>query len=292
MNNRLSVLRACAAALALAGSALSAHAAYVVGGATQAMTPNSGQWAWDGSYIAGFRSALENPANFGPGGVVNQSISTVNLNTLDNASLSGVNMFVATWMYDLDVNAAQLSALTSFFLNGGDLFLLQDDSDHDAVGQALGLQTSASSGSVSNGGVPLYDGPFGVAKDVAQLYLVGQLNAAAIAATGGTVAGTNADGQITSAYWARGAFAPGSGAMFINADIDMIATTNFCGLPVCGATYAPLNDNGIFALNTFAFIQRGGGTVPEPGTIALLLAGLGAVPMLRRRRKVGEAGSV
>jgi hypothetical protein len=201
-------------------------------------------------------------------------------------------MFVATWIQNSDLNLAQVSAVTNFFLNGGDLFLLQDDSFHDVIGRALGLETSSSSGSVSNGGAPLYDGPFGIAKDVVQLYSVGQLDPSAVAAKGGTVAGTNAQGQITSAYWARGAFAAGAGALFINADIDMIATTSNCGLAVCGASYSPLNDNGVFALNTFAFIQNGGvptplptpAPIPEPSTDAMMLAGLAVVALSRRRR--------
>lgn len=282
-------LRTLLASLATAAAlATPAHAAdYVVGGMTQATTPNSGDWAWNGSFITGFRSALENPAYFGPAGTVNRSISTVDLATADAASLAGVNMFVATWIADADVTAPQVNAITSFFLGGGDLFLLQDDSNHDPIGAALGLFTSASTGSPSNGGAPLYDGPFGTATNVQQNYFVGQLDPLAIAALGGTVAGTNADGQVTSAYWAAGTFAAGAGALFINADIDMIATTTACGLPLCGANYAPLNDNGVFALNTFAFIQEHGGTppIPEPSTYALMLLGLAGIGLAVRRRK-------
>lgn len=281
------LLASLATAAALTGPAVAAD--YVVGGMTQAATPNSGDWAWNGSYLGGLRSALENPANFGPAGVVNRRITTVDLATADAASLAGVDMFVATWIADVDLTAPQVSAITSFFLGGGDLFLLQDDSAHDPIGAALGLFTSASTGSPSNGGAPLYSGPFGVAANVQQNYLVGQLDPVAIAALGGTVAGTNAEGQVTSAYWAAGTFAAGAGALFINADIDMVATTTACGLPVCGANYAPLNDNGIFALNTFAFIQENGGNppppIPEPGTYALMLLGLAGIGVAVRRRQ-------
>lgn len=284
----------CAASgvLALAVATPSLAVDYVVGGATQALTPNSAEWAWDGSYISGFRAALQDPTNFGTSGIVNRSILTVDLVAIDAASLAGLDMFVGTWIADGDVSAAQVEAVKSFFLGGGDLFLLQDDPDHDPIGEALGLSTSASSGTVSNGGAPLYNGPFGVATDVKQNYLVGQLDAAAVALLGGTVAGTNASGQVTSAYWAAGSFAAGSGALFINADIDMIATTTACGLPLCGADYSPLNDNGVFALNTFAFIQQNGGStppIPEPSTYALMLLGLSGLAWVARRRKPSGA---
>ena len=282
-----SALRRGVAALALGGAALQAVAApYVVGGASQAITSDSGSWAWDGAYLTGFRAALENPSYFGPAGVVNRSIQTTTLGAVNAGALAGVNMFVGTWISDAQA-APMSAAVMSFFLGGGDLFLLQDDAGHDALGTALGISTTASSGAVSNGGAPLFDGPFGTAHDVNQFYLTGQLNGAAIAAHNGHVGGVNAGGQITSAYWKAGEYAAGAGALFIIADIDMIATTTACGQPVCGGGYAPLNDNGIYALNTFSFLQSNGGTppIPEPETYALMLAGLGLMGWMVRRRQ-------
>ena len=84
-----------------------------------------------------------------------------------------------------------------------------------------------------------------------------------------------------------GEYAPGAGSLFIIADIDMIASTTACGAPVCGGSYDPLNNNGIYALNTFSFLQSQGGTppIPEPETYALMLAGLGLMGWMVRRRQ-------
>ncbi len=273
--------------LALCGAALHAVAApYVVAGASQSITSSSGPWAWDGSYLTAFRAALENPIYFGPTGTVDRSIQTTTLGSVTAGTLAGANMFVGTWISDAQA-APMSAAVTSFFLGGGDLFLLQDDAGHDGLGSALGISTTVSTGSVSNGGAPLFDGPFGTATNVGQLYQIGQLDGAAISARNGHVGGTNVEGEITSAYWKAGEYAPGAGALFIIADIDMIASTTACGAPICGGSYDPLNNNGIYALNTFSFLQSQGGTppIPEPETYALMLAGLGLMGWMVRRRQ-------
>jgi hypothetical protein len=272
------------ASAALAACSLAAQA-YTVGGASQSLISGSGDWAWDGAYLTGFRQALENPSNFGPTGVVNRTINTTDLTVVDSTSLAGLDMFVGTWV--MDSQAAGFSAaVRDFFLAGGDVFLLQDDSGHDALGTALGISTTASTGSVSNGSAPLFDGRFGTAANVTQHYLTGQLDEAAILANNGRVGGRNEEGQVTSAYWRAGEYAPGAGSLFIIADIDMIATTTACGLAICGADYAAMNANAIYALNTFSFLQSNGGnpgSVSAPGT--LVLAGSALLLLGRLRRK-------
>ncbi len=269
--------------------------AYVVGGAGQSLVSGSGCWAWDSTCVADFRAALENPVYFGPTGIVEETISTVTLNTVNASTLAGIDMFIAPWISDSN-GAAFGAEVVDFFLSGGDLFLLNDSSGWDYFGEALGIPTSASTGSVSNGGVPLFDGPFGLAYDVTQHYQVGQLSAADITAKGGHVAGTNVQGQITSAYWTAGEYAAGAGSLFIIADVDMIASTAACGFSVCGATYDTLNDNGIYALNTFSFLKDNGGSdsakVSEPNALVLLsislfmLVGCGRRKALRPNLKV------
>ena len=257
--------------------------AYVIGGASQALTSSSGAWNWEnGAYLTDFKSALENPAFFGAGGVVEESLTLTTLTTIDSTTLSTLDMFIAPWVSD-GQGAVFGTEVRDFFLGGGDLFLLQDDSSHDILGDLLGISTTASTGSVSNGGAPFFDGAFGTATDVTQHYAVGQLDSSAITAKNGTAVGTNVDGQVTSAYWEPGQYAVGAGALFVIADVDMIAST-----PPNGAIYGPtlsdLNDNAVYALNTFSFIQGGGVVdVPEPSIIWLLGSGLALIGFARRK---------
>jgi hypothetical protein len=252
----------------------------VFGGASVSLAPSSSSWAWDGSYIAAYRNALTNPANFGPSGIVKTTINTVTLTTITPATLSGLNVFVAPWWYNTE-SAPYNQMIVNFFLAGGNLILLDDGSAQSGIATLLGIPTiDNSTGSVSNGPPPLFNGPFGVATNVTQTAEIGYLSASNVTSHGGVACSTNADGQITAACWAKGAYAAGAGAMIITGDVDMISTYG-------SATYSPLDSNGIFALNGAAYIA-GQSSTTTPSTVPamtptalvalmILMCGIGAV---------------
>jgi hypothetical protein len=243
----------------------------------------SAQWSWDGSELSAFRSALSNLANFGPAGTVNTTITTTNLSAINAGTLAGIDVFVSPFWEDSQ-GSPHAPAIITWFLNGGSLFLLQDDSSHDPVGDALLLPAIASNGTVSNGTSPLFNGPFGTASNVTQAGNRGAIGAANVTAKNGTVMATNASGQITAAYWAPGEYAAGAGALLILGDVDMLTSNGF-------VTYAPLDDNGRFALNGMALLASDLDVapvagVPEPASVALLcmsVAGMAGYVWQRRR---------
>lgn len=254
--------------------ATSAHA-YVLGGPSTALQPSSGPWAWDAEFNVGLRAALENPAYFGPAGVINEPITTVTFGAINAATLAGVDGFIAPWITLADSSPYE-AAVVSFFLGGGDLWLLNDSVGRDGIARLLGVPTIGQNNPVTrfNGGAPLFDGPFGVAVDVQQGGgEEGFISAADVAARGGTVAGVNEQGNIIAAIWRPGQYAPGAGSLVIVADVDVFTTQ---------ATFTPLDDNGIFTLNTFAFLATAD-PIPAPATLALFGFGVLGLARLRRR---------
>ena len=241
------------------GAVLAASAAGATGFsiAAPSCSINTDGWCTGGPQLTGFVGAVTSPANFGPGGTVATSVTITSIDTVTTASLAGYNAFVSTW-WNNSQSASSTAAVLSFFHSGGDLVLFDDDLNHDGIAAALGLPTSGSDGSVSNGSSPLFVGPFGTATDVHQYGAVGYLSAADVLAANGSIGGVNASGQITSAYWGAGQFGAGDGKLIIIADVDMVA--NFYSNP-----YSPLDSNGIFALNTVNYLISGDG-VPEPAS--------------------------
>ena len=240
--------------------------------ATPDSTLNSDGWALSAANMSGFRAAITNPLYFGASGTVHTSITIQDLSTITAPSLAGVNGFIEPW-WNNSVSAPFLATIRTAFLGGMDLWLLEDDTSHNGLGTALGIGQSGANGSVSNGTAPFFSGPFGTATNTGTFGNFAQFDEATILALHGTVIGRNAAGQVTAVYWPKGAYAPGSGALILFSDVDMISNAN-------GNPYSPnLNANGILALDTTAKLVQ---AVPEPGTTALL--GLGAVLLFVRRR--------
>ena len=193
-----------------------------------------------------FNAALANPANFGPSGIVKRRVALTALDVITPATLAALKAFIVPWVFDPEAGP-YAAALQAYFLGGGNLWLLQDDPDHDPIGALLGVATPNVIGvpnRPTNGSAPIYDGPFGLAADVEQLFAVGDLDAADVVSHGGTVVGTADNGDNAVAVWQQNAYAPGAGRMVIATDVD---STWF-------SSFAPLNANGIWSLNTLAFL--------------------------------------
>lgn len=282
--------------------------AVTIGGPSCALAPSSGSWCWAGSALEPFRSAITNPANFGPGGTVATPVTATDLASVDAGALAGTNVFVSPWWFQS--TAAQVDAVVAFFLAGGNLLLLNDQPEVDAIARALGIPTAGfSSGTRSTGSGPLFAGPFGAVGSIAQGGTTGFLADADVLARGGTIAARNAstppedDGeggvspgtpsQVTAALWdfgtyrdASGALVAGAGRLVILADVDMLTASAWGGDALYGA--ADRNDQGRFGLNVMAFLtetRRTATPVPEPGTFALLgfaLLGVGLITGIRR----------
>ena len=238
-------------------------------------TLDTDRWSFDGPHLSGWLGAIQNPTNFGPGGVVSDSINAQSMGTINASTLANVDVFVSPYWRDSQ-SAPFVASVVDYFLNGGNLFLLQDHSSYDAIGAALGIATvGTQNGNPHTGSGALFNNVFGNPASISQSGTQGFLSEAAVLSKNGTVGARNTFNNVTAAYWNPGAYAAGAGAMVIMADVDMIS--NFT------ANYGTMNNNAQFALNATAFLANSNATVPEP-TSALIWGSLAGLCVIRRRR--------
>lgn len=257
----------------LVGTSLELRAGTITFGGPNA-TLDSDSWSFDGSQLSGWSSAILNPANFGPGGVVGHSINKQSMGTINAATLANVDVFVSPYWSD-SASSPFVTDIVNYFLSGGNLFLLQDASSFDAIGDALGIATvGTQNGNPHTGTGALFNNVFGNPASISQAGTQGYLSESAVNAHNGTIGARNRFGRVTAAYWNPGEYAAGAGAMVILADVDMISNST--------SNYTTMNNNAQFALNSTAFLASSA-QVPEP-TSALVWAALTGLCAMRFRR--------
>lgn len=267
--------------LAVAGLLFASHAAAITIGSFDGS--RSGR-PFTGSSYDNIRAVLSDPANFGPAGTVNAPITIApGIAAADAASLSGYDVFIMSEVPSL--SAAEIAALTTFLLNGGD-FLIVSDSGTSAAGMnaflaavdgsSIGSFTSGTGTTTVTGGVGS-NGPFGAVGDLTNTPFRA-ISPGSLMQITGTSGGGNIMGEILP-----GALAAGAGGFLITGDVlfmDFFVPPGSINSDIDNANYF-LN----WFTNTVADPPTPGTPVPEPATLVLMLAGLAGASLRQRRRR-------
>lgn len=233
---------------------------------------NGQNYEWDGgTKISGFKAALENQVLFGPNGIYTTDFSVLIASNPITASdmADGVlqvtgngvfDCFVSYHLLDLDISDAQSTTVVNYFLEGGDLLLVNSDSSHDEVGAKLLVPTLVTLAAEQNlaGGKFAFDGPFGTANNV-KVSKPGKLREEDVLATNGIPFAYNPSGEVIGAFWPEGRYLnnPDAGTMVIITGRDIAANEN--------ASYGgAANSNGTFMLNTLAVLMGASRSAQAP----------------------------
>ena len=275
----MSIFRKSAAAIAGAALALTSVTAMSAVIVTADTTLNNAGWALGSTNMAGYTAAIQDSNNFGAGGIVSTSVTLNQVSAVNATTLAGADIFVSPWWSDAQ-GGSSATAVSDFFLTGGNLFLMQDDAGHDPIGEMLGISSfNSSQNSHSILAPELNNGAFGAVSSADQHFTQGYLDEAAVLAKGGTVAATDANGLVTIAVWDYGDYAVGAGRMVIMADVDFIST-------IGGAVYTPgsLSSGALLGLNATEYLLQEN-SVPEPATTLLLGLGLAGIGFARKKQE-------
>ncbi len=202
----------------------------------------------DGGALSNTLLKLNNPANFGEGGIVDQPNATSHETAeITEALLSQYDLFFIGWIYDFSnysLTLAELDAMESWVNNGGNMIITSDDPNHDAVAEHFGYPVSNQGSNpyaVEPGqeNHPIFDGPFG---------LINSLNSAQTRGyyantAGATVLARDVNGNATILEKNVG-----SGIIVLIGDVCTVGnlTVSFGD--------GIINNNDIFVGNLFAYL--------------------------------------
>lgn len=208
-------------------------------------TSRVGDWTLDGFEMQSTRAKLENPANFGAGGTIPESIDVTDVSDpLTEEILAQFDVFFVGYVADATLSAAELSALENWVADGGLLIATCDDTGHDATCNQLGVTLGAlavepASPAAGFEDHPLFAGPFGPAQS---LGLFG--NFQTFAGLGGAVTLAEDDAGLPIIAIDD----HGEGAVLFLGDVDLISDNNISD----GADFDFSNDNDALLGNLFA----------------------------------------
>lgn len=233
---------------AVPGSSQAAEAPLVVSGYSTSRVDSN--WGLFSSCGADLRDMLTDPANFGPGGIVDRpiSLSDPGVDTVTPGSLDGVDVFFTGWVLTSTYTDDERTALRDFVLAGGAVIATTDDLTHN-IADLFGVTLengSYSTGTPTAPASPLITGPFGT---VTSLVFSGQQGIYSGLGSATEIVEADPDLGPAVALLPPGALAPGSGPVVLVADVDVFTTEGCASGPGSGA-----NANRAFVLNVFAYL--------------------------------------
>jgi hypothetical protein len=205
------------------------------------------EWGFTEAFLAETRAYVQDPASFGPGGVVPRAFTVgPGVAVASAASLASADVFFTGWVPTGSYTAAERTALRDFVLGGGTLIATTDDTAHTMV-DTFGLTQGDGSGfptvnTITNSTHPIASGPFGAVASFNQYFNTGHYPTLGPDAV---EVGRNPQGT-SLAVIDPGVLGPGAGAVILVADVDVFSNGNTA--PGGGAV---VNENLI--KNIFAF---------------------------------------
>lgn len=228
------------------------------------------------------RDALTNPANYGPGGIVTDTVNYLpSVTTFNSANLSGADVVILA--HGATTRPAnEINALNTFVQNGGGILAFSNEigSDLSAIlGSTFGGYLDGPNIQVSNASSPIANGSFGT-------FPVGTSTGTSFGGLLGTV-GPNGTVGITrngNPFAATYDFGTGRAAVFLDEEM-------FISAALGGADARWNTTHNAYFLNAFDYVANSTPKNPpvpephsEPYSVLILIAGILGF-RLRRRKK-------